>query len=469
MATAYPIPLTAAQVGTYFVGHYYQVLQQQPEIVHQFYSDASTMLRIDGHVRESATAMLQIHKLVMSVSYTGVEIKTIHALESWNGGIIVMISGSVQQKNFTRSRKFVQTFFLAPQETGYFILNDIFHFVEEDQTHHHPAVLLAQSNYPTKLSAPHPTPEPVPTYVMGGEVQPREFAPISDVKENGPVDNYRVPERSQPVPESESTLETNQPAESNGSIQNAVNASQDNSPTSVDESVGEPQKRTYASILRVAKGQSAPSVAPPPSVNKNSLAASEWDHTPEPTGQQPLAPTNVHEPSGAETVEEVSGIDDEGEIKSVYVRNLPPTVSESEIEEEFQQFGKIRPDGVVIRGRKDLGVCYAFVEFEDMDAVHNAVKAGSAQIAGRQVYIEERRPNSNIPSRPRRGRGRGSYQTEVSRGRFGGRNFSRGSGQNGVDREYNKPRGNGFYKPSSRQDRGVLGQQNSRNGQSLQE
>ncbi|KAI3413010.1 uncharacterized protein J3R85_016651 [Psidium guajava] len=467
MANAYPIALTAAQIGTYFVGNYYQVLQQQPEIVHQFYTDASTMLRIDGHVRESATAMLQIHTLVMSVNYTGVEIKTIHALESWNRGVLVMISGSVQQRNFTRSRKFVQTFFLAPQETGYFILNDIFHFVEEDQTHPHPAVLLAQSNYPT-ISASHPTPEPVPTYMMGGELQAREFAPTSDVKENGLVDNYRVPERSQPVPESESTLEANQPAESNGAAQNVVNASQDNSPTSVNDSVGEPQKHTYASILRVAKGQSAPSVAPPP-VNKNSLAVSEWDHTPEPTGKQSIAPINVHEPSGAETGEEISSVDDGGEIKSVYVRNLLPAVSESEIVEEFQQFGKIRPDGVVIRGRKDLGVCYAFVEFEDMDGVYNAVKAGSAQIAGRQVYIEERRPNSNIPSRARRGRGRGSYQTEFSRGRFGGRNFSRGSGQNGVDREYNKPRGNGFYKPSSQQDRGVLGQQNSRNGQSPQE
>lgn len=92
----------------------------------------------------------------------------------------------------------------------------------------------------------------VPTYMMGGEVQAREFAPTSDVKENGSIDNYRVAERSQPVPESESTLETKQPAESNGSVQNVVNASQDNSPTSVDESVGEPQKHTYASIVRAA-------------------------------------------------------------------------------------------------------------------------------------------------------------------------------------------------------------------------
>lgn len=40
------------------MGQYYQVLQQQPDFVHQFYSDASTMLRIDGNTRETATSML---------------------------------------------------------------------------------------------------------------------------------------------------------------------------------------------------------------------------------------------------------------------------------------------------------------------------------------------------------------------------------------------------------------------------
>lgn len=37
------------------------------------------------------------------------------------------------------------------------------------------------------------------------------------------------------------------------------------------------------------------------------------------------------------------------------MRNLLPTVSEAEIEEEFKNFGKIVPDGVVIRSRK---VCF---------------------------------------------------------------------------------------------------------------
>lgn len=102
----------------------------------------------------------QIHTLVMSLTYTGYEIISAHSLESWNGGVLVMVSGSLQMKNFTGRRKFVQTFFLAPQEKGYFVLNDIFHFIDEESIHHHPAVLLAQSNLDAKLSAPTTTPEP---------------------------------------------------------------------------------------------------------------------------------------------------------------------------------------------------------------------------------------------------------------------------------------------------------------------
>ena len=96
----------------------------------------------------------------MSLSYTGIEIKTAHSLESWNGGVLVMVSGSVQIKDFSGKRKFVQTFFLAPQEKGYFVLNDIFHFIDDEPVHHHPAVLLAQSNLDSKLNASTTIPDP---------------------------------------------------------------------------------------------------------------------------------------------------------------------------------------------------------------------------------------------------------------------------------------------------------------------
>ncbi|KAG4907137.1 putative G3BP-like protein isoform X2 [Glycine soja] len=471
MATPFPIPVTAAQVGTYFVGQYYQVLQSQPEFVHQFYSDASTMLRIDGNARETAAAMLQIHALIMSLSYARIEIKTAQSLESWSGGVLVMVSGSVQVKDYSRRRKFMQTFFLAPQEKGFFVLNDIFHFVEEDPVHQQQPVLLPQSNLDSKLNASSATNKPVSNYLLGGDIQARDYVATNEVKENGVVDNYGFSEqRLQRAPETEHIREDNTVEESNGSLQSSVNAVQDHVPVSPDEPAGEPQKHTYASILRVAKGLSTP-VASQPS-HKN-VSPSEWDHAPHSSSQQQqtIASANAFERSETDAVEEFPATEDEDEIKSVYVRNLSPAVSPSEIEDEFKNFGRIRPDGVVVRSRKDVGVCYAFVEFEDMTGVHNAVKAGSVQIAGRQVYIEERRPNSNIPSRGgRRGRGRGSYQSDAPRGRFNSRNFGRGNGQDGGDRDYNKSKGNGFYRPSPHQERGHSGHhQVPRNGQNLAE
>ncbi|CAI0383141.1 unnamed protein product [Linum tenue] len=448
MASPYAIPVTAAQVGTYFVGQYYQVLQSHPALIHQFYSDSSSMLRVDGVTRESGSTMLDIHSLIMRLNYTAIEIKTAHALESWSGGVLVMVSGLLQSKNFGGTRKFVETFFLAPQEKGYFVLNDVFHFIEEEPIHLYPAVLAAQRNLDSKLNnAPPPTgvPEPVSKYLLGGEIQSREsVSPSDEAHGNGQVDNYAFPQQQfQHVLEPEHIAE--QVEVSNGSLQNAATdaATQDHLPSTLEEPAEEPQKHTYASILRIAKGQ-------PP-------ASSERNHSSPATDQKATVTatltSNSFDNYGVDNVDEAQGIEDEDEIRSVYVRNLPPIASEEEIEEEFTKFGKIAPEGVVIRSRKDVGVCYAFVEFEDMSGVHKAVKAGSAEVAGRQVYIEERRPNSNIPPRFGRGRGRGSYQADAPRGRFGSRGFGRGGGSYGGD-YYNRPtRGNGYYRPIQRQDR----------------
>lgn len=45
------------QVGSYFIEQYYRILHQQPGLVYQFYTDASTVLRVDGAIVQSATAM----------------------------------------------------------------------------------------------------------------------------------------------------------------------------------------------------------------------------------------------------------------------------------------------------------------------------------------------------------------------------------------------------------------------------
>ncbi|KAI5649743.1 hypothetical protein M9H77_35748 [Catharanthus roseus] len=469
MATPFHLPVTAAQVGTYFVGQYYQVLQHQPDYVHQFYSDASTMLRVDGNTRDTATSMLHIHALIMSLNYSAIEIKTAHSLESWNGGVLVMVSGSVHVKDFNRRRKFVQTFFLAPQEKGYFVLNDIFHFVDDEQIVQHPVTYLAQSNLESQLNASTAIREQVPNYATGGDIQAREFAPASaKLEENGPIDSYGFSEEQlQNVSEADDILEEDYGVQSNGSLQSSMKPLQDPLPVPVEDTVGEPQKHTYASIL--AKGQTAQAV--PQSFNKAATPSSEWQHVAEPPSQPSISPDDAVERPGMDTFEEASAVEEEVEVKSVYVRNVPTTMAASEIEEEFKKFGKLKPDGVAIRTRKDIDICYAFVEFEDIAGVQNAIKASTVQIAGHQLYIEGRRPNRGIPIRGRgRGRGRISYYpAEGARGRFGSRGYGRANGQDTNDRDYNRSRGNGFYR-QPRQERIFSGyQQGSRNGQNSSE
>jgi len=94
-----------------------------------------------------------------------------------------------------------------------------------------------------------------------------------------------------------------------------------------------------------------------------------------------------------------------GELTSVYVRSLPSNVTNADLEKEFKKFGKIKRNGVFIRNKKvcspyliwysrylcssrkywacslllylqEIGVCFAFVEFEDMSGVYNAIKVG---------------------------------------------------------------------------------------------
>ncbi|KAF8392133.1 hypothetical protein HHK36_022475 [Tetracentron sinense] len=505
MATSFPGSVSAIQVGSYFVGQYYQVLQQQPDFVYQFYTDASTMLRIDGNTSESASAMVQIRTLIMSLSFTGIEIKTAHSLESWNGGVLVMVSGSIQTKDFSGRRKFMQTFFLAPQEKGYFVLNDIFHFVDEEQIHQHPAAILAQNDLYSKLNASNSLPEPVSDYMHREEIQAREFVASVHIEENDPVDKYSLPEQQQQqVSEAENIVEEIPAEESTASFQSAMSSERDPLPAPVEEPVeepvgepvGEPPKKTYASI--VAKGQYASSIAPKPSFNKTISPTSEWHQAPLPTTQQFYPSSVTAERSGTEAAEDVLALEEEGELRSVFVRNLPSTVSASDIEQEFKNFGRIKPDSVIIRNRQDSGVCYAFVEFEDALGVQTAIKASPILFAGRQIHIEERRANRSGTSggRPKgpimtdqalfchlipsahgkthflaslllegRGRGRGSYQNEGPMKRFGGRSFGRGSGQDGSDRDYNRMRGNGFHQQGPQQYRGILGNQGSRNEQ----
>ncbi|KMZ69386.1 RNA binding protein [Zostera marina] len=425
MANSYPPTVTAVQIGNFFVGQYYQVLQKNPDIVHQFYTDGSNMTVIDGSMVETAKTTLEIHSLIMSLNFKTIEIKTAHSMESLNGGVLVVISGSVKIKELhSKQQRFMQTFFLAPQDKGYFILNDVIQFIDDEQVKEHPTTLQEYEHYRSEQKFPNHHPET--DYMLGGEFQCDDFVPQVRIEETEPVEMYNIPEHQKHLylSEMDSIVEKQ--------IQDlqVEDLSMTVTHSSTVDVVKEPIKHTYASILRTSKAQSRQYAVPP------LPGASARDEITQPVPVQTVVPQP--EKSITEVVE-YPLLDEEGEVTSVYVRNLSSSDSASELEYEFKNFGKIKPDGVQIKSKKDVGVYYAFIEFEDNIGVQNALKAASVFVNGREIHIEERRPNAGS-SRGRRGRGRGGYHhSQTTRGRFGGgRSFGGGGfGQDaGASKDY---------------------------------
>ncbi|KAL0920224.1 hypothetical protein M5K25_009344 [Dendrobium thyrsiflorum] len=442
MASALPGPVSAVQVGSYFLGQYYHFLQRNPNLAHQFYTEASTMIRYDGVTNERASGMAEIHNLIISLNFTEIEVKTANSLESLDGGVLVMVTGLVQVKDFICRRKFVETFFLAPQEKGYFVLNDIFLLHEEEQVLAHSVATLSHDDYDTNLDTLNPMEEPVPSYTLEEDIPTDYLISTSLPDENNTLDNFGVSGEPNQAPDPEEIVDET-PAELPTSSFSSVPKAAQDPPAPVQEPVGEPPKHTYASILRTSKAQAAPHLT---SMNKTGPVMTEWHHAPQATQQQVQPIVHyVPDKSSSEALDEVSTFEDEGDSKSVYVGNLPASISSSDLEQEFSNFGRIKPDGVTIRSRKEAGFFYAFIEFEDAFGVQNALKASPVQLNGRLIHVEGRRPNSGASRGGRRGRGRGGHISEASRGRFGGRSF---------DNE--RPKGNGYLQRSSRHDnRGI--------------
>ncbi|KAL6978831.1 myosin ATPase, partial [Sarracenia purpurea var. burkii] len=120
-------------VGNAFVRQYYYIQHQWPELVHRFYEDISKLGRPEDNGTMSITTTMQdINKKILSLNYgeNRAKIKSVDAQESYNGGVHVLVTGYLMGKD-NMIRNFTQTFFLAPQEKGYFVLNDILRYVED--------------------------------------------------------------------------------------------------------------------------------------------------------------------------------------------------------------------------------------------------------------------------------------------------------------------------------------------------
>lgn len=71
-----------------------------------------------------------INEKIISLNYGDfrAEIKSVDSQASLNGGVNVLVTGYLTAKD-NKVSHFAQSFFLAPQDRGYFVLNDMFRYV----------------------------------------------------------------------------------------------------------------------------------------------------------------------------------------------------------------------------------------------------------------------------------------------------------------------------------------------------
>ncbi|CAD6250960.1 unnamed protein product [Miscanthus lutarioriparius] len=425
VAPAAEAPPSAQVVGNAFVQQYYLVLHQSPDLVYRFYQDASRLARPASAAgaagMDSVTTMEAISEKIMEMDVSKAEIRTVDSQESLGGGVTVLVTGHLTGRDGVR-REFSQSFFLAPQEKGYFVLNDIFRFVGDIPA---PTAVAAQPESDAVVP-------PVAAPLANGTATPAVEPAIPGDHDAVPQQEHHVVDRSPPQPEEEDEAEVYNPppeevVDEEQPVPEVINEVPNNVAPVVATTVApvlqeEAPKKSYASIVKVMKEVPLPAPAPPTT-----------PAPPKPEKQSPPAPTPVTDVLPFSSNPDNSNIQEpEVDAHAIYVRSLPLNATETQLEDEFKKFGTIKQNGIQVRSNKIQGFCYGFVEFEDSTSVQSAIEASPLTIGGRQCYVEEKRtPGSRGSSRGGRfapGRGN-NFRSEGTRGRGnygGGRGYGRG-------------------------------------------
>ncbi|KAH9728738.1 nuclear transport factor 2 (NTF2) family protein [Citrus sinensis] len=348
MATPLHQAPTADIVANAFVHQYYLILHQSPQLVHRFYQDISKLGRPEENGAMSITTTMQaINDKILALHYGefSAEITTVDAQESYNGGVIVLVTGYLTGKDSVR-RKFSQSFFLAPQDKGYFVLNDVFRYVDD-------------------------------AYHFGSQATTNDVeAPITPDQDHSPVQENHVSDQTAISSEEVSGEEVDNPSENgDGTIEEeeapvpeVVDAIPDDTHVAAesDSKVEEVPKKSYASIVKVMKDSALPVSSPPPASLRSIMKIQEQP----PASATSPAPASEKQVTNSNATE--NGTNQEAEGPSIYLKGLPPSATHALLENEFRKFGTIRAGGIQVKTQK--GFCFGFVEFEEENAVQSAIE-----------------------------------------------------------------------------------------------
>jgi len=457
-----------SEVGWQFVPQYYTFVNKQPNRLHCFYTKTSTFIHgTEGEDGKPCYGQQEIHNKITSIGFEDckVFIHSVDAQSSANGGIIIQVIGEMSNHG-DPWRKFVQTFFLAEQPNGYFVLNDIFRFLKEEtvegddvsepEPEPAPATPAAQVPAPEPLlepipqpapapSAPEPTavvPTPPPVEDLLTTVIPEPIVPtpaaepipqkvngihaaIPDLKPESPVPSV---EPRVPTPEPAVTTPAPTPAPTNVILPPAPASVPSQAPPPPAAAAPPPQpaappapktwanlaaansKKWGAAVAQESRGTTEVPVSPPASATGNQSPAAHHTHLPN---------NNTQGRSG-------SGGRDGGVHPAVqaalsvttaqcFVKGVTEPITQTQLTAVLtQRFGPIKDQAEIVRSK----AC-AFLEFQSLDAAKRAIIAClpvgqggeggvridvGGEVGSIRILVETRKERGDRPvSRPRGG------------------------------------------------------------------
>ncbi|XP_029117068.1 nuclear transport factor 2 isoform X2 [Elaeis guineensis] len=353
-------PLSAQQVGNAFIEQYYTILHRWPESAYKFYQDSSIISRPESNgVMASATTMRDINDKILSMmdykSYE-VNILTADSQSTYNEGVIVLVTGCLIGINKI-PRKFTQSFFLAPQKCGgFFILNDLFRFLDENQPDGINQILVCNTMDAAAT-------DPDLTLVQDSHA-PDPATAISEAK-------FANAEESSIPSENRHLV-----------VQDIVTVDPPVQPHIVSEirtsiAPEDARMKSYASIVKDMKGSTSSKPVYVPTTKLQPVPTN-----PEKPFMQSTAASLTPEVLATKnnTISESCNSSNSHEGHSIYIGNLPVNATARQVEEEFKKFGPIKPRGVQVRIHKFEHFCFGFIEFESLESMKAAIESVPWQI-----------------------------------------------------------------------------------------
>ncbi|EST06022.1 RNA recognition motif domain protein [Kalmanozyma brasiliensis GHG001] len=419
-----------SEVGWLFVTQYYTFLNQNPGRLHCFFTKKSTM--VHGTEQEESSPCFgqqQIHDKITSLNFQDAKVfvSNVDTQSSASGGILVQVLGELSN-NGGAWRKFAQTFFLAEQPNGYYVLNDIFRYLKDDDEIEAEAEAeavdeaiqdeideadkkgvevphtieinnIGNSNARPNLLPPSSSSSKA---IESTETATADDAAAADAQDDSaqitevPAADEAVTTSTEAVPtKTDAVEEAPAAATEGGAAKDAAAAAKTETAPEAAASApaaaapapaqptGPPKPKTWATLAASDATRWGSNVSTEAKGVSSSRAAAASAAPAKPAS----TPKSAAAPAGAAATGAGAGA---SSSPSVYIKNVvADQVNESALRQALEAFGTVK-DVQIIAARS----C-AFAEFTSVDGARKAAAKGSVAVGknGWSVTIEERRKN----------------------------------------------------------------------------